>query len=276
MHVNAVIHRFLTHDSDFPLTYGLIVDRRMECGAVAIRGLNELANTANQHPDACAYGKIAVVAGDGIHTFQATSEGFAIPVFCGNSTAAAIKCLGGRGDIQTVLHGADGGRYRVAARIEGDTVLQTWTLAAGVAEERQWRGRSVLILRTFNDYAIVPDDLPDGMSAEAARIELLGPTDGGKLAIVKRSQPEPIVEFYNANGRHGAAPQTGLATIALGARSIDWLRDVFSSGQIAYETRAGLRRAAMPRITDSSCGGLSLGLRGITVNLTRLPMGLAA
>ncbi len=276
MHRNSRVYRFLTHEGGQPLTFGLIVDRRADSSAIAAQGLGELADSANRHPDACAFGKIAVLTREGIFTFQALSEGETVPVFCGNSTAAAIKCLSDSSEIHAALHGMAGISYRARARIEGNTVTQTWTLPREAAEKLEWRGCRVLRLRTLNDYAIVLGRLPEGVDPNAARIELLGPCAAGKLAIVDLSVDGPIVEFHNSNGMHGAVPQTGLATIALAARSTGWLRDIFSNGRIRYRTRTGPRQMSMPGIAQDASGGLALSMRGIAVSLTPLITELAA
>ena len=73
-----------------------------------------------------------------------------------------------------------------------------------------------------------------------------------------------------------AAPQTGVATIALAARSIGWLNDVFPDGQIAYRTAGGHRMASLPVILDAACGGHSLAMPGIAVSYAPLIAELAA
>lgn len=260
-------YRFLTHDRGYPLTFGLVFDRREHDAARATAGLEQFAEAANSHPGACAWGKIAVLASDGIHTFQATADGQVLPVFCGNSTAAAIARLAGEGDVRTRLHGPSPLPYEVNAHAGDAGVRQAWTLPPGLVEERMWRGRQVICARAFNDYAIVIGDLPDGLSAEEARRELLGCLHAGKLAIVAGAKGSMVVEFHNANGRHGAVPQTGAATIALAARTTVALADCFPDNRLTYLTGEGLRSAALPAIVPVGEGTMALEMPRIAVKL---------
>jgi hypothetical protein len=274
--VGHSLHSFLTHCGGTPRTYGLVVDRRWECSEQAIRGLGELGGLANDHPGACAFGKIVVLAAEGVLTFQATAAGKVWPAFCGNSTAAAIACLGGRRHRQITLHGVGSGPYKVSARLAGNAILQTWFLPPSNISERRWRGRAVAFLQALNSYAIVRGDLPDGMSPEAARRELLGPCDNGKLAVISSSGEGTIVRFYNSNGRHGAVPQTGVASIALAARSFGWLGECFADGHIRYANGDDIRRERLPLVAEGRSGSLSVTLAAIEVRLSPLIGCLAA
>lgn len=268
--------KFLTRNDGNPLTFGILVDGRqngMDLGPAQFR---ELAAMANSNPGACAFGKIVVLGHDGIFTYQATPSGEVVAVFCGNSTAAAIGYLGVDGAISTKVHGAAGACYDVSAKIDGDAVAQSWVVPSGAVEERSWRGCRVLFLRTMNDYAIVLGALPSNVDPDVARHELLGATHAGKLAVVGGSGAGSVVEFYNSNGRHGAVPQTGIASIALAARAIPWLGDFFPDDHLTYLTGGGPMRARLPEIADTPGGEFSIALPRITVSLTPLAMELVA
>ncbi|MGE0668971.1 MAG: hypothetical protein AB7O49_20660 [Sphingomonadales bacterium] len=262
---------FLTHDGGRPLTCGVIADRRREPVNGAPLDLDGLARLTAAIPGACAYGKVVVIDRHAISTFQATAEGTAAPVFCGNSTAAAIGCMGGSGDLRTRVHGVAGHPYQVHARIDGAVVAQTWLLPAATPRERDWRGRRVVFLPALNDYALVFEGLPEHISPEAARQELLGADPACKLAVVGAG-PEPAVAFYNSNGRHGGAPQTGLATIALAARTVPWLAELFAGGAVSYETADGVRLAALPATSISPGGQVAVELPTVSVDIAPVAM----
>lgn len=233
--------------------------------------LRDLALLAGRNAASCAYGKVVVIGRHGISTFQATPDGATAPVFCGNSTAAAIGYLGG-GKHRTMVYGVADGPYEVSARIYGATIAQIWLVPAASPEERSWRGCRVVFLPALNDYALVFGELPAGVSPEAARCELLGPDPACKLAIVSGSGPDAVVEFHNSNGRHGGAPQTGLATIALATRSVPWLKDLFADGFVTYPSQAGPRQAGLPATSPAAGGRIAVEMPTVAVELVPLAM----
>jgi hypothetical protein len=257
---------FLTHQRGCPLTFGVVVDRRGEPRELLRDGLAEQARAANRNPGACAFGKVAVLADDGIHTFQANTQGDILPVFCGNSTAAAILRLGKQSFDDTV-HGMADRPYRVEARIEDDRVGQRWHLADRPINERIWRGRQVVTLDHFNDYAIVVGDLPEGVTPDAARCELLGPGHASKLAIIEGDAASLSIEFHNANGRHGAVPQTGVASLALAAHAVPEIARRLSERAVPFMTAFGPSEAALPSVARLDGGCIALDMPQITVDL---------
>ncbi|MEN3973786.1 hypothetical protein [Emcibacter sp. SYSU 3D8] len=267
----AMVSTFLTHDSGRPLTAGIIADRR-HTSTPDPMDIHSLAQLARPDADACAYGKLVMLDRFGIWTFQATSGGTAARVFCGNSTAAAIASLGGSGIVRTKVHGAAALPCDVAAQIDGAAVSQTWHVPATTPEERSWHGRRVVLVPALNDYALVFGGLPAGLRPESARRELLGDDPACKLAIISGRHGDAIVEFHNANGQHGGAPQTGLATIALAARWVPWLEDCFADGMLSYPTRAGIRRARLPSTTTDTGGRIAVAMPTVSVELKPLIM----
>lgn len=270
-----IVCSFLTHRKGAPLTYGIVVDER-GCGGARSASFRDLAVLANQHPGACAYGKIVILRNDGIFSFQAKSTGEVVAAFCGNSTAAAIGTMGGEGHIRTRVHGAAPQPYDVSAWIEGDSVTQEWIVPAHAVETHTWRGRAISCLATLNEYAIVAGPLPRNLAPEAARHELLGPAQSGKLAVIGGTADCPIVEFHNANGKHGALPQTGLATIALAARAVPWLRDRLPHGELRYPTKEGFGTARLPTLRSAANGGIAIEMPRISVDVKQLALELVA
>ena len=231
--------------------------------------LRGLARLAAANADACAYGKVVVIGRHGISTFQATPDGATAPVFCGNSTAAAIGCLGGAGSLRTRVYGVAVEPYEVDARLDGHAIAQTWTVPAAAPREQAWNGCRVVFLPALNDYALVFGDLPDGIAPEAARRALLGADPACKLAVFGS---DGLVTFHNSNGRHGGAPQTGLATIALATRSVPWLAEVFAAGFVSYPTASGIRRARLPATHAGIGGRIAVDMPTVSVDLAPVAM----
>lgn len=265
--VAGKIYKFLTLDGAKPRTFGVVVDLRSQVDPLSMPHLPDFAQIACDHPGAYAFGKIAILAGDGIHTFQATADGEVESAFCGNSTAAAIRAMQTEGPLKASLYGTATEPYGLSARVAGDLVEQTWLFPAPAVHTRDWQGRKVITLRSVNDYAILFGNLPDGMSAQAAREELVGSSPATKLAVVAETGDQPLVEFYNSNGRHGSAPLTGLAAIALAARSLPWVQSCFPTGELKCNAASGERSVSLPVIGSSSQDQVSLEFGQVAVSL---------
>lgn len=260
---------FTTCHNDLPHTCGVVVDCRDGDDALSELELGALALAAHR-PNAAAYGKVAVVRHDGIAVYQADPARGIAPAFCGNATAAAMRFVNADGESRNAVRGAAGVDYEVSAHIRGRAVSQTWIVPPANIQERMWRGRRALIVEMLNQYALVVGPLPDGISAETARLELLGPGLAAKLAVVADASRTPVVEFYNANGRHGAVPQTGVASVALAARSVPWFADLFGDRRIEYRTRGGSAVVDLPAVSPTRDGRLAISMPTVAVDLSEL------
>lgn len=260
---------FTTCHNDVPHTCGVVVDCRDSDDGFSDFDFGALAVAAHR-PDAAAYGKVAIVRQDGIAVFQADRERGIAPAFCGNATAAAMRFVNADGDSRNAVLGAAGVDYEVSARINGRTVSQTWVVPQAKIEERTWRGRPTLVVEMLNQYALVVGPLPEGVSAEAARYEILGASLTAKLAVVASADSTPVVEFYNANGRHGAVPQTGVASIALAARAVPWFADLFGDMRLAYRTRTGSAVVELPAVESVCNGRVAITMPTVAVDLCEL------
>lgn len=276
MRPGQLCFQFRTHLEGFLLTAGIVLDRRGSRDVIPRNGLADIAALANANSDACAYGKIAVIADDGLHAFQVMPDGRLSPAFCGNSTAAAIACMDIPSDLLTRVHGPASNAYSVSARLQRQTVSQTWFLPQPVIEEIDWHGSTVLLIRALNDYAIVMGRLPQSTCPEQARTQLLGEAGCGKLAVIEDGANTPFVSFFNTNGQHGAAPQTGLASIALAAMSVDWFDRVVPDRRVAFRTRVGLRAVDLPGLRRAEPGIHELEIGPIAVDITPFQAVIAA
>ena len=260
---------FTTRHDDLPHTCGVVVDCRDRNGELSELELGSLALAAHR-PDAAAYGKVAIVRPDGISVYQADCARGVAPVFCGNATAAAMRFVNADGESRNAVLGAAGVDYEVSARINGRAVAQTWIVPQPIVEERVWRGRRALIVELLNRYAVLVGPLPEGISAETARLELLGPGLTSKLAVITGASGAPSVEFYNANGRHGAVPHTGLATVALGVRFVPWFADLIGDTRIEYRARGGPAWVDLPAVSTIRDDRLAISMPTVAVDLCEL------
>lgn len=272
----SIVRTFLTYSNGRPRTYGVLVDQRQGSVTFSKWDLRAFANAADRHPGACAFGKLVVLTDDGIVTFQSHPGRDPSRAFCGNSTAAGLSYLDPDRQIRTKVHGVGRRSYDIHARIEGDTVAQNWIVPPEPAQVRCWRGCRVLFLPTLNQYAIFLDPLPEGIGAGGVLRKLQASALATKLAVVAGTADAPIVEFHNSNGRHGAAPQTGVATLALASRSSPWLKARFPNGRFAYATADGPRVAVLPAVSDTACGRLSIEMPEVSVSFDPIAIEKAA
>jgi hypothetical protein len=234
---------FATYRNGMLCTGGVIVDCREAARDPSQAEFAALARAAHR-PDAAAFGKIAVVRSNEIAVYEGARG--TSPTFCGNATAAALRYLNGDGEARALVRCGDRS-CDVAAYIHGRSVAHSWFLPETVIEQHDWRGRRTIKLTALNRYAIVIGSLPT--RAEEARAELVGVTPDSKLAVVDPTHATPFAEFHNSNGRHGAAPHTGLATIALAALSLPWFAALFPEGRLQYRTRNGVVIDELPALS---------------------------
>ena len=267
MHLAGHVRTFLTHSEGRPRTWGVLIDRRGARNRISRWQLRALAELANNHPGACAYGKIVLVRTDGISTFQTRPGRDPSRTFCGNSAAAGLSCLATEGSISTRIHGTGRRSYDVNGRIVGAAIAQQWLVPSEGAQLRNWRGCRALFLTTLNHYAILLDPLPPAMGPADALRELGASALANKLAIVSDIEGIPFVEFHNANGRHGAAPQTGIATLALAARTSPWFGARFPDGRFLHATTDGPQTSNLPSVVEAACGRLAIDMPSVSVRL---------
>lgn len=249
---------FTTYVGERPHTRGIVVDRRNSAGDLSPLDFTALAFAAHR-PDAIAFGKVAVIRSDGISVTQTNLLGVTAQAFCGNATAAALSVICKDGVCRSTVSAGEKS-YEVRAEVRAGSVTQTWLVPRTRVIERSWRDRRVLLVDTLNPYALIIGTLPDSIDAETARHELLGDSLAAKLAVISQH----TIEFYNANGRHGAAPQTGIASMALAARLVPWFAEQM------------LGMPSLPVIKETKDDRLAIAMPRVTVELSALALSVAA
>ncbi|MFA6116364.1 MAG: hypothetical protein WC729_20375 [Sphingomonas sp.] len=249
-----------------PRTCGVVLDIRDTVRAPERAEIGALCARSMHNPAATASGKIALLAADGIHVFQADARQSVRRVWCGNAVAAALA-VEASAAARLEVHGPAGRRCTVESRCSGPSIQQTWTFEGSPRIiDREWRGLRVAIVGFLNRYAIVEGPLPDGVTPSEARLELVGASLDAKLAVVDPGRTD-VVSFHNAAGEHGAAPLTGLATLGLARLRCSWLAMLLARGSIRHLEGGRRHTQALPRILTSPQGCLRIVMPGLEVAL---------
>jgi len=248
-------------------------DRVLTTGLVAVQGAQANSRTPygaseavmldglldGQREEAAAQGKVIFLVDSSSPCIRAACfqvhEGSAAAAFCGNATAAALAHYVDRfgpipKPVQAVAEGATVTVESVVKR-DGDfwSVEQTWHVAKdAVVEQSIVAGRPAARSEILNKYSVLLGPLGSEELAGLLGTMIDGPS--AKLAVITPAALAPKVDFFNCNGRHGAAPQTGLATLALLRGRVDWLGAVLSDRQII--TPGGI--VTLPQIDQDTYG----------------------
>jgi hypothetical protein len=262
---------FQTWVDDDLRTCGVVVIRPGRC-AIDLEGLNLnlLATAAAGAREAAARGKVVLLGDDGVAVFQTKPGAQPELAWCGNGSATVALALGRRRALFDVF-GPEGKVVRVVQNLAGSSVQQAWTLLDFSIAEANWLGRPAIRCSGLNTYAVVVGPLPAGVSPDEARRALAGLGLTAKLVVVTPSATGvPHVAFHNAHGLHGAAPATGVATLAILARRSRVVGDVISGGAVTYDTKAGTVKAPLPDILIEPAGAISVVMPSVDVQLSPL------
>ena len=269
LHRSAVI--FETWVGDDLRTCGVVVGRPGR-HAIDLGGLdlNLLTAAAAGVPDAAARGKLVLLGDDGVAVFQTKPGAHPELAWCGNGSATVALVLGRRRAAFDVF-GPDGKVVGVVQTLAGTSVKQAWTLSDFSIAEANWLGRPAIRCSGLNTYAVVVGPLPAGVTPDEARCAVAGPGLTAKLVVVTPTATGvPHVAFHNAHGLHGAAPTTGVATLAILARRSRLVGGVISGGAVIYDTKAGTVEAPLPDILMEPAGAISVVMPSVDVKLSPL------
>lgn len=178
----------------------------------------------------------------------------AMPVFCGNSLAAACAIL------RAELHSSEIGlsaycgnrsmKVSANSQIVDDSriyIEQKWSFDWVLESvDLELKGAPAVACSAFNDYLVIrgPVNVEDALAL--LRCHFHSSPIVQKLAIIEPACHEalPVLKFYTCNGQHGAAPQTGLAVLALLALQKPWLARIVGA-QVA--TQGGFENIPLVR-----------------------------
>lgn len=257
-----------------------------KCGVLRTAGvvLNQGWNIANDLPrelasscskaalarsDAAARGKVAVLGYGRLRVLQASGDGQLQPALCGNATAAAIL-VSGKSYGELEVDGPGGFRITSAFHRDGNTISQEWLLPSMGVSDFIWRGRYCARVRGLNSYVVVTGGLPVGMEAETCRAHLADGQPNAKLAVFGHGSAQNHVGFFNASGQHGAAPMTGLASLAVAAHALPHFAARINAPIITYQTASGLETYTLPPVGRSEDGRLRIALPDVDAYVSPL------
>ena len=265
------IHVFETRQRGNLRTFGVLLNQpdRLAADFSAFE-LPRIARLALSRHEASARGKIAILGADGLLVLQADSQGGILPALCGNATAAAAHLMPqAEGELTLIEPGGD--RYVSAYVRTGARVMQSWKVKAPVVTEFTWRGRSCVRVEGLNSYVVVIGNLPGDMTAEVCMANLMEGRPNAKMAVLEHGALRGAVAFHNISGRHGAAPFTGLASLAIAASAVPEVAAHFGDSMVTFQTSRGLETRCLPIIDSAPDGYLRIELPGVEACLTQVP-----
>ncbi|MCA8929628.1 MAG: hypothetical protein KDC18_16300 [Alphaproteobacteria bacterium] len=227
------------------------------------------ARVALSRSDGAARGKLAFFDDNELSVLQVGPRGELTPAFCGNATAA-VALAHGRPNGRMRLADPGGGQVSVDYRRDGNNVAQDWLIPSMSVEDFMWRGRRVFRVNGLNVYNIVVGGLPVGVAAETCRVQLAAGHPNAKLAVLGDGPERCRVAFYNASGRHGAAPMTGLASLAVLASSSSAFAAHLGERAVTYQTAAGQEKFDLPEIGTAEDGRLRVAMPDVDAFLSPL------
>lgn len=227
------------------------------------------AQLALSRSDAAARGKLAFYDACELSVLQVSPHGDLTPAFCGNA-AAAVVLAQGRPTGRMRLATPGSGQVSVDYHRDGNSVTQDWLIPSMSVEDFTWRGRRVFRVKGMNVYNIVVGGLPVGVSAETCRVQLAAGHPNAKLAVLGDGPECCHVAFYNASGRHGAAPMTGLASLAVVASASPAFAAHLGELTVTYQTAAGEETFKLPEIGTAEDGRLRVAMPHVDAFLSPL------
>jgi hypothetical protein len=209
-----------------------------------------------------------MIGGDGTAVFQTKPGIGPALVWCANGTAP-IAVLARDHHKDVTLFGPDGARACLTQSVDGVSVAQRWTLATPAVTEIGWQGLIALRSEGLNRYVVLPGPLPEGITPEIARHALAGVGLGAKLVILTPLACDiPHIAFHNSHGRHGAAPGTGLAVLALLTHLSPRIEALIPRRLVSYDSKAGRVVTALPHIVLNGDGTVSIDMPVVHVMLS--------
>ena len=194
-------------------------------------------------------------------------------VFCGNSTAAssAVICrfLHKNSKIKFKYH-CEG----VCLDISASAILnerlvnisQVWetNISQAILQEIKIEDKDAVKFNLFNDYIFLKG--PVDNLERLIKNEVLTGDINKKLAIIYPGEDLPHVQFYNCNGLHGAAPQTGLASLAILINKVEWINEIFKNKKLSTPSSTEI----IPNIEQRDDYNISIIMPDVDVQLTKI------
>lgn len=163
----------------------------------------------------------------------------ASPTICGNAAAAAARLLAKKTNMPNVEFSlkATEVEVKVLATV-GDCgcVSQEWLInTSATCEEFVVADRRTVSCNFLNPYLLLEGSVSERSAALLASVaDRFGANLNNKYALIDSSGSIPQVRFFGCNGVHGAAPLSGIVTLALAAQRVEWIRRAFAGGMFEH------------------------------------------
>lgn len=277
---SAVI-KFRTGAEAAPKTVGIIIDLKdtdfqslQEWANSDVSGIYKLYKDANEELNAAAKGKVILIDRSSetpqAICFQANGK-TAEPAWCGNSYAAAAAYLHRTGS-STVFNVLNKALLSVSAKVNiiGDndySVGQHWEIEKWFVLNHSFRlfRHRAIYLQFLNNYRVIVirkiEDFEACLERIAKQISSLRLTD--KICLLHPQSGK--VRFLTKSYPHGAAPITGLCSLAFLRLKVDWLSVRMASNTVI--TPRGEEQLPEMKIQGDK---ISININNIIVNLKNL------
>jgi len=194
-------------------------------------------------------------------------------VFCGNSTAAAsaviCRFLHKNSNIKFKYH-CEGACVDIMANVilkdSLVNVSQVWraNMNRAVLKHIKIENCPAVKFNLFNDYVFLKGPI-ENLEKVIKEGVLSGRIDK-KIAIIYPGETLPQVQFYNCNGLHGAAPQTGLASLAILVSKVDWIKNIFPERKLSTPSSIEF----LPEIISQEDNNISFIMPDVDVRLSKI------
>lgn len=277
----SAIIKFRTGNEDTPKTVGIIVDLHgtefnslSEWGAAEVSGIYKLYKDKNEELNAAAKGKVILIDRTEQQPkaicYQANGK-VAEPAWCGNSYAAAAAYLS-RVGCSPKFKVMNKSVLFVDATVtalgnEDYSVVQAWEIERHFILNdtlRLFRHRAIF-LKFMNEYRVIVSNSVKSfetcLNRVAKQLSTLRLTD--KICLLHPQSGR--VAFLTAYYVHGAAPVTGLCSLAFLKQRVGWLGERMSSN-IVITSRGKEQLPQLNIIGDK----VSININEIIVNIQNL------
>lgn len=249
-----------------------------------MQALDRFTNPIRECKAATARGKVGVVempqveGGLKRQTCYQIAKNAIEQVFCGNCAAggsAVMTLITGQTDHAFDVVSKEAtlkGTAKVARKGRRFAVEQNWGLDfTPQIEVKKVGGFDAVECSFLLPYQVVRAPKGTDVSEIYAAFEKRNGIQSKVLVLDANASPHPSAHFYNSNGRHGAAPLTGLVTLAFLRTQIDWIADAVKGGTI--ETPSSIEE--VPDARGDGKGGTLIKMPNLDVELQALGYSLA-
>ncbi len=246
------------------------------------QAVSRLFDPFPENRKAAARGKLVLIdQGGDANGYRAlcyqVKDNSAEAVWCGNSmsaTAALLARHGGKSDFtfdvlsQNVPAKA---RARVTQKGHRYAVQEEWAFDQRAdVEHKTVNGFEAVQCTFLNPYLVLKAPIATDASKIFTDFAAIHGPQQSRVLVVDPSTTPCGAYFYNCNGRHGAAPMTGLITLGYLRTQVKWIADAIKNDEIM--TPSGVEY--VPEVSLQGAKGVAATLPDVDVELHAVHYGL--